>query len=367
MKIIEIKTYLLKKKLSSTMQISRGGFAERTHAIVQVITDEGITGLGEGVGDAPLISEILKSTIAPLAIDLDPFNIQGIRQKLIDSQVYLERKGSAICAVSAIEMACWDIKGKALNLPVHQLLGGKIRENIPAYASDLYWEENPKNMADNASRISNLGFTCIKAHLGVASPRQESKRIEAIREAIGPNVELKIDLNGGYDFFQARQAIKAWEPYDLFWLEEPLSPNHVKGLANLRNHSSIPIAAGENEFRTHGFKHLFDNMAVDIAMPDIGRVGGLEEAKNICVLADAYGIPVSPHNYSSGILLAATLHLMANSANTCWLEIDTSNNPIYQEFLVKPLEMENGLVTIPNQPGLGVELKQDILTNYLNK
>ena len=349
------------------MRISRGGFAERTHAIVQVITDAGITGLGEGVGDASLITEILRTNIAPLAIGLDPFNIQNIRQKLIDSQVYLERKGSALCAASAIEMACWDIKGKALNLPVYDLLGGKIRENISAYASDLYWHENPKDMARDASRIASLGFTCIKAHLGVESPRQESKRIKSIREALGSNIDLMIDLNGGYDLLQAKLATRMWEPYNLFWLEELLSPNHIQALGELRSSSSIPIAAGENEFRVHGFKQLFDNMAIDVAMPDIGRVGGLEEAKNICILADAYGISVSPHNYSSGILLAATIHLMASSANTCWLEIDTSSNPIYEEFLIEPLEIRNGLVSIPNHPGLGVELRQDILTSYLDK
>jgi|TARA_Y100000294_G_scaffold120359_1_gene111806 L-alanine-DL-glutamate epimerase-like enolase superfamily enzyme len=346
------------------MVISRGGFQVRNHTLVKVTTDEGITGLGEGIGNAKLVAAILNAQMCNQVIGLDPFNIEFIRSKLIDSEVYFERKGSAICAASAIEMACWDIKGKKLGVPVYQLLGGRYQDRLKAYASDIYWEEDPIKMAKNAERIVDAGFKVVKAHIGYKSPAEDLIRVKRIREAIGENIGLMIDLNGGYSAFDACHAARLWETYNLTWLEEPINPNHLDALKDLRSKISIPIAAGENEFRIFGFKDLFENKAVDIAMPDIGRVGGLQETKNICVLADAYGIQVSPHNFSSGVLLAATLHLMASTPNTTLLEVDTSKNAVYQELLVEPLEFNDGYFTVPEGPGLGVEISPEILKKY---
>jgi len=364
MKIKEIRVHLLQKKLTSSMRISRGGFDVRHHLIVEVVTDEGVTGLGEGVGNARLIQQILQGFMIEQALGLDPMNIEAVRSKLIDSQVYMEQKGSVICAASAIEIACWDIKGKALNVPVFQLLGGLYRDKIEAYASDVYWEEDPEKMGENASRIKSLGYGAIKAHLGCKSPREDTSRIQALRDAIGLDIDLMIDLNGGYNRLQAFQVAKLWEPFNLYWLEEPVNPNQIDCLADLRSRTSVPIAAGENEFRVHGFKQLFDKNAVDVAMPDIGRVGGIQEARNICALAEAYGILVSPHNYSSGVLLGATIQLMASIPNAHLLEIDTSDNAVYQELLVEPLQIKDGIVRVPEFPGLGVELNEEVLKKY---
>jgi D-galactarolactone cycloisomerase len=364
MKVKEIRVHLLQKKLTSSMRISRGGFDVRHHLIVEVVTDEGITGLGEGVGNARLIQQILTGSMIEQALGLDPMNIEAVRSSLIDSHVYLEQKGSVICAASAIEMACWDIKGKALNVPVFQLLGGLYRDKVEAYASDIYWEEDPQKMGENASRAKELGFGLIKAHLGCKSAKEETSRVQAMREAIGPEIDLMIDLNGGYNRLQAFQAAKLWEPYNLYWLEEPVNTNQIDCLADLRSRTSIPIATGENEFRVHGFKQLFDNNAVDVAMPDIGRAGGVQETRNICALAESYGILVSPHNYSSGVLLGATIQLMASVPNAHLLEIDTSDNAVYQELLMEPLQIENGFVKVPQFPGLGVKLDNETLKKY---
>jgi L-alanine-DL-glutamate epimerase-like enolase superfamily enzyme len=364
MKIKEIRVHLLQKKLTSSMRISRGGFDIRHHLIVEVVTDEGITGLGEGVGNAHLIRQILAGSMVEQAIGLDPMNIEAVRDKLIDGHVYLEQKGSVICAASAIEMACWDIKAKALNVPVFQLLGGLYRDKIEAYASDIYWEKDPKKMGDNAARVKSLGYKAIKAHLGCESPKEETLRVQALRDAIGPDTDLMIDLNGGYNSIQAFQAAKLWEPFKLHWLEEPVNPNQIGCLADFRGRTSVPIAAGENEFRVYGFKQLFDKQAIDVAMPDIGRVGGIQETRNICALAQSYGVLVSPHNYSSGVLLGATLQLMASIPNAYLLEIDTSDNAVYQELLIEPLQIDNGFVKVPQFPGLGVKLNEEVLRKY---
>ena len=346
------------------MQISRGGFKMRNHTLVEVQTDEGISGLGEGVGNALLVKAILEGQMSDLAIGLDPLNIEGMRKALIDGQVYFERKGSAICAASAIEMACWDIKGKALNVPVYQLLGGLYHDKLEAYASDIYWEYDTKPMTNCAERIVNQGFKTVKAHIGYKSPKEDLERIQILRSAIGDKIDLMIDLNAGYNHLDAYQAVKLWGDFDLKWLEEPLLSQQNEALADLRNRSSIPIASGENEFGSLGFKDLFDKRAVDVAMPDIGRVGGLQEAKNICSLAEAYGIPVSPHNFSSGILLAATIHLMASTPNTMLLEYDSSQNAVYEELLIEPLKFEDSQIEVPQNPGLGVHLPEDIIQAY---
>ncbi len=364
MKITKVNVILLQNKLSSPMQISRGGFTVRNHLLVQVETDAGVTGLGEGIGNAHLVKAIIEGQMGEMAVGMDPTNIEYLRGKLIDSQVYFERQGSAICAASAIEMACWDIFGKVLDRPVSELLGGSIKTELKAYASDIYWQQSSNAMAKNAERIANLGFETIKAHIGYESPKLDELRIKALRSAIGYDLDLMIDLNCGYDFLQAQEAIKRWEKYDLKWLEEPLNPNHVGALAELRSKSSIPIAAGENVFQVHGFKSLFEANSVDVAMPDLGRVGGIQEAKNICILADAYGIPVSPHNYSSGVLLAATIQLMASTRNTFLLEMDTSDNSIINELFVEPIGFKDGSVIVPNHPGLGLELKPETVEKY---
>ena len=364
MKITHIEVIVLQKKLSSQMQISRGGFAIRNHTLVRVHTDSGISGLGEGIGNALLVKSILKEQMCDFAVGQDPFNIEALRQRLLDSQVYFERQGSAICAASAIEMACWDIKGKALKIPVYQLLGGLVQKRLQAYASDVYWQENPSDMADEALRIMDRGFQGIKIHIGYGKPKEEFSRVQAVRQALGEGFPLMVDLNAGYNLLEALQAVKMWESCDITWLEEPLNPNHVEAIADLRSRSTIPIASGENVFRTYGFKRLFEQRAVDVAMPDIGRAGGLMETKNICSLADTYGIPVSPHNFSSGVLLAATIHLMASTPNTQWLEMDTSGNAVYEELLTDPLQLNDGYVEVPNQPGLGVELTEETLKKY---
>ncbi|MFT6754430.1 MAG: D-galactarolactone cycloisomerase [Candidatus Azotimanducaceae bacterium] len=364
MKITNVKVIMLRNELCSSMQISRGGFSVRYHTLVQLETDAGISGLGEGIGNAHLVKAIIEGQMGDMAIGMDPTNIEEIRSSLMDSQVYFERQGSAICAASAIEMACWDIVGKSLGLPVAKLLGGSVGGKIEAYASDIYWEKSPDDMARNAERVANLGFKTIKAHIGYESPRSDELRVKALRSALGYDLDLIIDLNCGYDFLTAQEAIKRWEKYDLKWIEEPLNPNHTDAMGELRLKSPIPIAAGENVFQVHGFKALFDAGAVDVAMPDIGRVGGIQETRNICALADAYGIPVSLHNYSSGVLLAATMHVMAATKNTFLLEIDTSKNAVINELMVEPIKVVDGFATCPVLPGLGVELKPEVIEKF---
>lgn len=362
--ITDIKVHLLKKSLASAMNISRGGFTERYHAIVELITDAGISGYGEGIGNAPLVKSIIETNFCARMIGQNPFNIEKIRSNLLENEVYFERAGSTICAASAIEMACWDIKGKALGLPVYDLLGGKVHETLDVYASDIYWEQEPSKMADNAMRIVDLGYNTIKVHIGADTPRNDAKRLQSIRNAVGYDIEMMVDLNAGYNYLDATTAIAQWKNFNIKWLEEPLDPEHSPALSDLRRKSDIPIAAGENIYRLYGFHESFRQHMIDVAMPDIGRVGGLLETKSICTLADAFGIPVSPHCFSSGILLAATIHLMASCKNCILLEMDTSNNAVYDELIDYDLDISDSSITVPDCVGLGVTVNKEILEKY---
>ena len=347
------------------MKISRGGFTERQHLIVKVTTNCGLYGLGEGVGDPIVVQNLIEKHFPVLLTGEDPRNISKIRSILIESQTYFERKGSYFAALSALEMACWDIKGKDLQVPVYELLGGKLRDQLDVYASNLYWETNLDSLQKQAKKICDLGIQHLKVHIGVVPPKDELIRLDALAEVIGDRY-LMIDLNAGYDVLHAKLISQYWKDYRIFWIEEPISPNYISQLKELRNSINIPIAMGENEFRIFGFRELLESQACDVLMPDIGRVGGLEETRQICALAHAFGVPVSPHNFASGILLAATIHLMAATENTQLLEYDNSENSIYKELLTFDLAIKDGILEIPDVVGLGVDLPEEILTKYGN-
>lgn len=364
MRVTAVRTHLLEKPLQSPMRISRGGFQVRQHLIVEVVTDEGLTGLGEGVGTARWVGGLLMSGMADLLIGADPTDVDEVRRRLLDTQVYYERKGSAVCAASALEMACWDLKGKALDVPVHELLGGLRHDRLETYASDVYWNDDAGRMAADVERVLDQGFHTVKAHVGRHPPEEEVERISAMRKVLGAERRLMLDVNCGYNESEAEHACHLWAPFDPFWIEEPLPPDEIWGYARLRALSLVPIAAGENEFRVHGFRTLFEKEAIDVAMPDIGRAGGLQESLDICRLAEDFGIGVSPHNFSSGVLLAATIQLLAALPQACLLEMDSSSNAIYRELLVEPLDLRAGCVYVGRQPGLGVALTPDLLRKY---
>lgn len=363
MKISDVKAYVLRKPLERALSTARSDGMVRTHALVRVTTDSGLTGLGEGVGYTGVICHIVEELLAPRVRGADPFDVTSLYRRMVESDVLWDLKGSLLCAASAVEIACWDIKGKALGVPVYQLLGGRMRDRIEAYASDLFWGP-PEAMARDAARWVDQGFRTVKCHIGRLPPAEEIPRVRAIRHAIGSATGLMIDLNCGYEFETALEAARRWAEHDILWLEEPLAPYQVDALGRLRESIVIPIAAGENEFTIHGFKPLFDRGAVDYAMPDVARAGGLGETQRICAVAAAYGVTVSPHSFGSGVHLAATLHLMAATPNTRLLEYDVARMSVMDELFVEPLRVEAGNVIVPETPGLGVELSDAVLTQY---
>ncbi|MBI3988452.1 MAG: mandelate racemase/muconate lactonizing enzyme family protein [candidate division NC10 bacterium] len=362
MRISDVEVVLLKKILAKPLVLSRGEVRERRFAFVLVHTDEGITGLGEGVGDPHLIQAMVERRLKPILVGEDPFDVERLWRRMFAGAVYWDLKGALLTAISGVDIALWDLKAKALGVPAYQLLGGASKEKISAYASDLFWDD-PAAMAEAAAKSVADGFSVVKTHIG-KDPEGDLARARAIRRAIGDQAGFMIDINCHFDRPTALWMGKRFREVNPFWYEEPLPPYDLEGYRELKDRLDLPIAAGENEFTKYGFLELFQRRAVDYAMPDIARIGGLTEAVKVCALAEAFNVPCSPHNFSSGVLLAATLHLMAALPGTDLLEFDVTGTSVYEELFVEPLLVQDGFVSIPHGVGLGVELTEEVRRRY---
>jgi D-galactarolactone cycloisomerase len=366
MEITDVKVSTLRVPLSKSKGVSMDREIKfRGAAFVIIDTDEGVKGIGEGYGpETYIVRIIVEHKFKPLLVGQDPLDVERLWRRMLMTPIYWDQKGQGVSAASGIDMALWDIAGKHYGVPVYKLLGGDARGDgkLQAYASDLFWDDTEK-MVESARKFVSLGFPAMKTHLG-RGLREDEERVKEIKEAIG-DIDLMVDVNCGYNRVEALKVGRMLEKYGVYWYEEPLSPYDVDGYACLKRKLDIPIATGENEYTKWGFKELFVKNAVDFAMPDIMRCGGITETKKICAVAEAFGVICSPHSFTTGIGLAATLQLMASSPICDWLELDTTDYALYEGLLKKPLEIDGkGRVNIPTEPGLGVELKKAILDKY---
>jgi D-galactarolactone cycloisomerase len=361
-KITDVEVVQLAKTLDHPHRNSKQTMVRRVFSLVRVHTDEAIDGLGEAWCD-PHVAPGAVARLRSLALGVDPFNVEELWNRAFNGAPMYDPKGAAVAAISGIDIACWDIMGKALGVPVSQLIGGRSRDAIPAYASDLHWLEDPEEMGRMAAGFVERGFSAVKTHLGV-DPEGDVGRVRALRNAIGPDVGLMVDINTAFDRPTAIRFGRLIAGYDIAWYEEPLSPMDIDGLPLIREATGLPIAGGENEYTRWGFKEQFSRNALDVAMPDVARTGGITEMKKIIAVADAFGVPVSPHNYSSGVCSAATLHLLAACPGTGPLEWDVVNSSILDELLVEPVTVRGGAVEVPQSPGLGVHLPDAVREKY---
>ena len=363
MKIVDVEVIQLAKTHDHPHRNAKQARGRRVVSLVRITTDEGVDGLGEAGCDPALAEAVVLGRLRPLVVGEDPFGVEAIWRKVFDGNAMYDPKGAVVAGLSGVDMACWDIMGKATGQPVCKLLGGLNRTAIPAYASDLHWEADPQVMARAAAGFVERGFGTVKTHVGVDAT-DDVRRVRALRDAIGSDTGLMVDVNTGFDRPTAIRFGRRIAEYDITWYEEPLSPMDTDGLAVVRAATGLPIATGENEYTRWGFRQLLDAGGVDYAMPDIARSGGLTELKKICAVAEAYGVVVSPHNYSSGVCSAATLHFLAAVPGTGPLEWDTIDSSITSELLIEPLVVKDGTVSVPQRPGLGVHLPDDIRARY---
>lgn len=351
--------------------------------LVEIATDAGISGYGEAkaqVGSASdnhaLLATITKE-LKPLLVGRDPRHISALWEEMYNGTrahyalhrgrgfPVLGRRGITISAISGIDMALWDILGKSLGVPIFQLLGGKCRDHLPAYASGG-WADAAGIGAQLQSYIDQGGFRAVKMRVGVmdGDVAMSAARVHAARGALGTDIDIMVDAHGTFSVREAQRFARKVEDCDLAWFEEPVNADDKAGLAEVRASTDIPIASGESEFTRFDFRDLITLGAVDILQPDLAIMGGITEGVRIAAMASAFQLTVAPHLWGSALLFAAGLQLAAATPNCTILEYSLGFNPMLHELAVDPPVVRDGRMYIPDRPGLGVTLNQEFVQKY---
>ncbi len=386
MKITRIETFVL---LDPGFDSSACSSAQ-DDLVVRVHTDEGITGIGE-VDTNPWVAQamihahgthVLGRGLEEMLLGQDPLQPEALWEKMYTGSFMTGRRGLGICAMGALDMALWDIRGKALGVPCWQLLGGARKTHITPYASLLpvgrTGTEYRDSLVAKAAEARRLGFlagkmeVCVKgpyAHNGIQdSDDLIVECVAACREAAGADFVMMADVC--YCWSNAKEALRVlqWlEPFDLFFVETPLQLDDLDGYAYLHDHSPIRIAAGELQNTRFEFLDLMDRGKVDVVQPDVGRVGGLTEARRVCDLAADRGRLVVPHCWKTGIGIAASAHLSAAAGHCPYIEFlpaELSEAPLRRELVADEMQMAGGVIPLPEKPGLGIELNEATLSKY---
>jgi len=354
MKITDIKTLIT--------------FADwRNFIFVKVFTDEGIVGVGEASLEwSELAVAGAIRNLSPLVIGRDPSRIEELWQSMFRDPYW--RGGPVITtALSGIEQALWDIAGKRLGVPVYQLLGGKCRDRLRAYANAWYkGAVAPEDFAERAARTVEKGYTALKwdpfGSADLTMDYEARKRaieiVRAVREAVGKKIDLLVEAHGRLNPATAIEMARQLEEFHPYWYEEPVPPDNLEALSKVAASTSIPIATGERLYTKYGFRELLSSQAADIIQPDLCHAGGILEVKKIAAMAEAWYVPVAPHNPNGPVGTAATVHLGACTPNFLILEYFCEDAEWLSEIVEEPIRLEKGEVIIPERPGLGIELKE---------
>ncbi len=345
---------------------------------VKLYTDSGLTGVGEASlerFDAAVVKAL--ESFKDFLLGKDPFQVEYIWNALYKSTFW---PGGIIIltALSAVEQALLDIKGKELGVPVYELLGGKLRDRVRAYANawafqeivtELKPEDTPESMAKNALKMVKKGFTAMKwdpfRNGGQVIPKSEEEFaiacVKAVREAVGPSVDLMIECHGRFNMWSAIRMAQKLEPFDPFFYEEPLPPDNIDALAEVQRAIRLPIATGERLFTRWDFRMLLEKQAARIIQPDICHAGGIMEVKKIAAMAETYYVAVQPHNSIGPLCTLASLHLDASIPNVIIQEFFYPYLELYNEMLTEPIKCENGYLEIPTGPGLGSDINEKFI------
>ncbi len=335
----------------------------RLTSLVRVYTDSGLVGLGSVYSHPGLVRSIIEDQLRPLLIGEDPLEIDKLWERCYGITRWYGRKGVAVSALGGIDIALWDIRGKAAGKPVFELLGAK-RTRVPAYASGLLWKDSVEELQREAERHLANGFRAMKMRLG-KDHGYDRAALVAVRKAVGPDVPLMIDGNARYSLDQARGFVDDLKRAGVFWLEEPFLPENPDDFVALRpDLGDIPLAAGENEFGPQGFNELINGGIVQIVQPDCCRCGGLTAALRVAEAAREHGLRVAPHTWSDAVALAANMHFVASQPHAITVEMDQTGNPFIDDLLAEPLTVKEGEIELLLAPGLGIELNADVVKQY---
>ena len=376
MKIIDVITHQLLVNVDEPFTSSRGWFYKTKGAlVVEIVTDEGIVGWGDCYGPAAVNKAIVDNVLRPSVIGRDPFDVEVIWEELYNKVKDYGLTGMTISAISGIDIALWDIIGKAVNKPIHKLIGGAFRTKLQAYATGLYFKNMDKlneEAVAEARGYAEQGFKAIKMKIGLGNLKKDIDRVAAVRDAIGSDVQLMVDANHCFTVPQAIAIGRELQKLDVYWFEEPISPEDLDGYVEVTRKLDMAIAGGENEFTKFSFRRILEKRAMDMIQPDVCAAGGITECKKIAALAQAQSIQVMPHAWGTAIGLAATMQFLASIPNTppClvpippMLEYEQTFNPFRDELSSAKLTHVAGVVDVPTGPGLGIDIDRDVLKKY---
>ena len=357
---------------------------DRQYFFVEVDTDEGLIGWGEittypgptaNLAVASMVREIGKGLIGR-----DPSHIETLWQETLRSLTYVGIRGAASAVVSAIDIALWDIRGKVLDQPIYMLLGGPVRDRIGLYCHPPQ-PEDPVTAATDAKAIVESGHRAFKfdpfmhaipegnaaymdGQISIKGAEEATEITAAIREAVGPSIELLIDAHGKYNVPTAIDLARRLEPYDIFWFEEPCPPESYHALKQVREKINLKISVGERLYTRFEFIPIFEDNLADYIMPDVTWTGGISELKKISTLAESYYIPVSPHDASGPINVIAGAQVMMTVPNFYKLETSKYDLSDYNPFIDYPLDIINGDLYLSDRPGLGINLDREYMSAH---
>lgn len=356
---------------------------QREYVFIEVSTDEGITGWGEITGTLPVANRSVCAALRHVS-DLiegdDPRLIEMIWNKIFRSFTYMGSRGATTNIISAIDIALWDIRGKVLGLPISELFGGPVRDGVPIYC-------HPQNgssieeMVQHVKAIVETGQKALKldpfqphheeesdgyltGKLSAESENLGADRIAAIREAVGPDIEVMIDCHGRFDAPTAIRLAKALEPYNIWWFEEPVPVESTHALRQVRENVGVPICVGERLHTRWEFVPILENELADFIMPDVTWTGGISEIKKIATMAEAYYVPISPHDASGPVNVLAGAHAMASVPNHYRVETSRAKLNAYDEYIDHPLDIRGDKIYLSDRPGLGIELDRDYMRGH---
>ena len=380
MRITDVIVHILQSNLDQPFAFSQGWVKVRSSTIVEIQTDEGLVGWGEafaqGLESPQIAGSAIEHSLKPLILDSNPTDVEVLWHKMYNHTRDFGRKGSIMSAISAIDIALWDIAGKFFEVPISQLLGGRFRNQVQPYATGFY-RLNGKNeegrLAEEAIVHNEAGFNAMKIKLGFGVDDDVKVMREVGRALEGRGVELMVDTNHAYGRTESLRLGRVLDEFDLRWYEEPVPPEDIDGYIELRAKLTTPIAGGENEHSIYGFRELLNRHAVDIVQPDIGSCGGITGARHAAILAQANGIEVNPHIWGSGVAQAASLQLLAalpNSVHSLYprqpiLEYDRSSHPFRNELVDRPITLnKDAMVEISDAPGLGIQVNREVIKKF---
>lgn len=376
MKIAEVHTHILDHALETAFESASMRFTRRQHVLVEIVCDDGTTGWGECLGPARPNAAIVMA-YAPHLIGRNPLETEVLWQDLYNLFRDQGQRGLSVTALSGIDVALWDIKGRHFGVPVSVLLGGRVRESVMAYATGSFRREGGDRVEDNAAECAAhvaSGFHAVKIKIGF-NLAEDLAVIQAVRETIGPETRLMIDANHGYMVREAIDLGQRAAEFGIDWFEEPVVPEQLDAYREVRRGQPIPVAGGETWHGRFGFREPIETGCIDIAQPDLCGTGGFTEMRRIADMAALRGIRVVPHVWGTAIQIAASLQFVAallpdpprRDPVAPIFEFDRTHNPFRQAIVTRPVEHDAGIIAIPDGPGLGIEINRDAVAEFAMK